>query len=108
MVVASNLTILSVASMKRKLLKTTHTEERSVHANSESCNIRLRLLKINLIPTTCNHRFFSMQSYKVDKAENLMKAKCIFFLLYCMGFGQKPPRVRNLKSIVDRVSFLGS
>ena len=32
---------LSVASIRRKLLKTTYTEERSVHTNSESCNIRL-------------------------------------------------------------------
>ena len=31
--------ILSVASIRRKLFKTTHTEERSVHTNSESCNI---------------------------------------------------------------------
>ena len=31
----------SVASIRRKLLKTTYTEERSVHTNSESCNIRL-------------------------------------------------------------------
>ena len=26
---------------RRKLLKTTHTEERSVHKNSESCEIQL-------------------------------------------------------------------
>ena len=32
---------LSVASIWRKLLKTTHTEERSVHTNSERCNIQL-------------------------------------------------------------------
>ena len=31
--------LLSVASRRRKLLKTTHTEERFVHTNSESCNI---------------------------------------------------------------------
>ena len=31
--------VLSVASIRRKLLKTTHSEERSVHTNSESCNI---------------------------------------------------------------------
>ena len=31
--------LLSVASIRRNLLKTTHTEERSVHTNSESCNI---------------------------------------------------------------------
>ena len=34
--------LLSVASIRRKLLKTTHTEEHSVHTNSESCNIQLR------------------------------------------------------------------
>ena len=33
--------LLSVASIRRKLLKTTHTEERSVHTNSERCNIQL-------------------------------------------------------------------
>ena len=31
----------SVMSIKRKLLKTTHTKERSVYTNSESCNIQL-------------------------------------------------------------------
>ena len=31
---------LSVASIRRKLLKATHTEERSVRTNSEDCNIR--------------------------------------------------------------------
>ena len=34
--------LLSVASVRRKLLKTTYTEERNVHTNWESCNIRLR------------------------------------------------------------------
>ena len=35
--------LLSVASMRRKLLKTTNTEERySINTNSERCNIRLR------------------------------------------------------------------
>ena len=34
--------LISVASIRRKLLKTTNTEERNVHANSESCNIRIR------------------------------------------------------------------
>ena len=34
--------LLFVASIRRKLLKATHTEERSVHINSDSCNIRLR------------------------------------------------------------------
>ena len=43
--------LLFVASIRRKLLKATHTEERSVHINSDSCNI-LRystIKKINLI-----------------------------------------------------------
>ncbi len=35
--------LLSVASIGRKLLKTTNTEERSVHTNSEKCNIQLQL-----------------------------------------------------------------
>ena len=34
--------LLSVASIRRKLLKRTNTEERSIHTNSERCNIRLR------------------------------------------------------------------
>ena len=33
--------LLSVASIRRKLLKTTHTEERRINTNSESCNIQL-------------------------------------------------------------------
>ena len=35
--------LLSVASLRRKLLKITNAEERSVHTNSESCNIQLGL-----------------------------------------------------------------
>ena len=34
--------LLSVVSIRRKLLKTTHTVESNVHTNSESCNIQLR------------------------------------------------------------------
>ena len=34
--------LLSVAYVRKKIIKTTYTEERSVHTNSESCNIRLR------------------------------------------------------------------
>ena len=34
--------LLSVASIRRKLLKTSHTEERSAHTNWENCNIQLR------------------------------------------------------------------
>ena len=33
--------LLYVASIRRKLLKTTKIEERSVHTNAESCNIQL-------------------------------------------------------------------
>ena len=33
--------LLSVASIRRKLLKTTHIEERNVNTNSQSCNIQL-------------------------------------------------------------------
>ena len=32
--------LLSVASIRRKLLKTTNTEERGVHTNLERCNIK--------------------------------------------------------------------
>ena len=40
--------LLSVASIRRKLLKTAHTEERGIHTNSESCNIWLgSILKIS-------------------------------------------------------------
>ena len=38
-----------VASIRRKLLKTADTEERSVHTNLESCNIRHGSLKKQLI-----------------------------------------------------------
>ena len=37
--------LLSVASIKKKLLKTNHTEERIIHSNSESCNFRLGSFK---------------------------------------------------------------
>ena len=41
MVIALLILFVSVASIMRKLLKTTQTEESSVHTNSESCNIQL-------------------------------------------------------------------
>ena len=52
--------LLSVASIWRKLLKTTHTEERGVHTNSESCNIQLGS-KTNLIPNK-SFRYHKQQS----------------------------------------------
>ena len=42
--------LLSVASVRRKLLKTTYTEERNVHTNSESCNIQQKNRNIFSIP----------------------------------------------------------
>ena len=54
--------LLSVVSIRRKLLKTTYTEERSVHPNSENCNINLGSQKKSnkqsiqiLQPITNNH-----------------------------------------------------
>ena len=41
--------LLAVASIRRKLLKNTNTEERSVLTNSERCNIQLDRKQINLI-----------------------------------------------------------
>ena len=47
---------------RRKLLKTTHAEERSLHTNSESCNIQLGSLKKSILfqtnysDITNNHR----------------------------------------------------
>ena len=43
--------LLSVASIRRKLLKTTYTKERTFYTNSESCNLQHSTRKkINLIP----------------------------------------------------------
>ena len=42
--------LLSVVSIRRKLLKTTNTEERCVHTNSKSCNIRLGSVKNQFNP----------------------------------------------------------
>ena len=39
MMITTNL--LSVASIRRKRLNTAHNEERCVHTNSESCNVRV-------------------------------------------------------------------
>ena len=63
--------LLLVASIRRKLLKTTLTEEQSVHTNSESCTLRRK--KIYLIPNK-SYRYifkyiiidnFSTHLYKV-------------------------------------------
>ena len=35
------LLLLSIVSIRKKLLKTTHTEELGIHTNLESCKIRL-------------------------------------------------------------------
>ena len=66
--IAKLILLLSVASVMRKLLKTTHPEECSVHKNSESCNIQLGSEKINLLLnksfniTNYNLRFTSTHS----------------------------------------------
>ena len=68
----SLLILLLSASIKRKLLKTTYTEERSVHTNSENCNIQLnRKTQFNskqiiqiLQPIVID--YFSTHSYIID------------------------------------------
>ena len=40
LLIATNLTSICCV-YKEKIVKTTYTEERSVHTNSESCNIQL-------------------------------------------------------------------
>ena len=75
------------------MLKTTHTEERSVHTKTESCNIQLESKKINLIPnksfryyTTNSHQLFLdafiyswyFIIFKIEYFEYLKKLK--FFL----------------------------
>ena len=71
--IATNLTSICCFYLRRKLLKTTITEERSVHTNSESSNIRLGSLKNQLNskqiiqilqPIIIDN--FSMHSYIVD------------------------------------------
>ena len=41
LLIASNLTSICCV-YKEKIVETTNTEERSIHTNSERCNIRLR------------------------------------------------------------------
>jgi len=73
MVIATNLTSIC-ASIRRKLVKTTYTEERSVRTNSENCNIRLGSLK-NLfnskqnpapaVKTSCKQNIISKKGYEI-------------------------------------------
>ena len=54
--------LLSVVSIRRTLLKTTNTEERRVHTNSVSCNIRLgSSKKINLVSNKL-FRYYNLKS----------------------------------------------
>ena len=71
--------LLSVASIWRKLLTTTHKEKRSVHTNSKSCNNWHGSYKINLFQTnhsdisTYNHRFY------FRRIRILLKRRCFAF-----------------------------
>ena len=75
--------LLSVASIRRKLLKTTLTEERSVQTNSESCNIRLRSQKINLI-TNKSFRYYKQYSSIIFRG--IRYSKYFWFCLFKIIF----------------------
>ena len=56
--------LLSVASIRRKLLKTTRTEERSVYTNSERWNIQLWSKKKSILFQT-NHSDITNNSHRL-------------------------------------------
>ena len=55
---ATNVTLHSVASIRRKFLKMTHAEERSIHANSVNAIIDSDRKKIHLISNK-SFRYFN-------------------------------------------------
>ena len=74
-----SLPILLVASIRRKLVKTTYTEKHSVHTNSVSCNlydsyrkmINLNLKHLNQILQPKIIDYFSMNSYHIHNIFNV-------------------------------------
>ena len=54
--------IPSVAYIRRKMLKTTYTEESNVHTNSESCNIYVSYGKIVNLISNKSFRYYNQNS----------------------------------------------
>ena len=86
--------LLSAASIRRKLLKTTHTQEHSVQTNTRSCIFSLRSLIIPLNLKLLFHAFQHtidkcnlMHSYKVDIHNIYRKLILRSQLLFTAGAG---------------------
>ena len=69
--------LLYVAYIKRKGLKTTHTEERRTHTNSRSCNILLRQQIIQL-----NFKLIIQILQPINIEFNLMHSQFIFHNIF--------------------------
>ena len=82
--------LLSVASIRRKLLKTSHTEQLSGHTNGEKCNIQLRPSKINLIQK--NHSDITTYSHRLSFATFVYS---LYFIMFCTLFVYFSCRLRN-------------
>jgi len=89
--------LLSVASIRRKLLKTAYTEERSVHTNSESCNIRLGRKKINLIPNkSFSYCKFATYNNRFEPFVNIW-----YFIIFFKIFYDPRVTFKNIHSCFD-------
>ena len=111
--------LLSVASKRRKLVKTTHTKERSVITKSEICNFRLDRKRIILSPNKSfryynpyNHRFFPRRIRIYLIYPNIFDfLKLIFHLQLVFttgaGFSNIPGKYENVVFIIKKILETG-
>ena len=70
MVIAINLTSMCCACKEKKWLNITHTEERSVHTNSESCKQIIQILQPIIIEFIVYVHYFFYLKFKYNKHFN--------------------------------------
>ena len=70
--------MLPLQGLRRKLLKTTYTEERCVHINSESCNDQFnfkQIIQISQQGKTTSDNYLSRKMIKGAKLMNVDKGR---------------------------------
>jgi len=83
--------LLSVASIRRELLKTTYTEERSVHTNSESLQYTTRIVK-NSTKSQTNHSDIRTYSHRLFFDAFLYSWYFIIFFIRFVSNALKMPK----------------
>ena len=95
--------LLSVASVRKKLLKTTHTEERNVHTNCRKLQHTTWIVKKIHLISNKSFRYYKLQSSIIFRRISIKVniSKYFLFVMHLKRRNSWPPGVSGLDALND-------